>query len=66
VLDTRSGDWLTVDPHAQAGDVYDEVVAGGPNQSIAVFGGQTWSSGDGELINDLWLWTPPDASGAQP
>jgi hypothetical protein len=58
VLDTRTGDWLEIAPRPVT-EVFDEVVAEGPDLSLVVFGGQTWASGDGQLVNDMWLWTPP-------
>lgn len=61
VLDTRSGDWLEIQPRPDSLEVYDEVIAAGPTHTLVVFGGQTFSSGAGELLNDTWLWTPPAA-----
>ena len=57
--DTRTGAWLEIEPRPDTSDVYDEVIATAPNQGMVVFGGQTWASGDGQLVNDTWLWSPP-------
>jgi len=64
VLDTRSGGWLSIEPRPDAEDVYDVVVATAPEQGLVVFGGQTWTSGEGQLVNDTWLWRPPAPSGS--
>lgn len=58
VLDTRSGEWLEVGPRPDVNDVYDEAIAEGPDHGVVVFGGQTWSGGQGQLVNQLWHWTP--------
>jgi hypothetical protein len=59
VLDTRSDRWLEIEPRPDSTEVYDEVTAVAPAGSLVVFGGQTWASGDGRLLNDTWLWRPP-------
>jgi hypothetical protein len=66
VLDTRTGGWLEIRPRPDGNEVYDAVTAAGPNQGMVVFGGQTWASGDGRLVNDTWVWTPPAVIGSSP
>jgi hypothetical protein len=62
VLDTRSDAWLEIEPRPDSSEVYDEVTAMAPGKSLVVFGGQTWASGEGRLLNDTWLWRPPVVS----
>jgi hypothetical protein len=59
VLDARTDTWLSVEPRPDSSEVYGEVVGAGPDRTLLVFGGQTWSSGEGQLLNDTWSWTPP-------
>lgn len=66
VLDTRSARWLEIEPRPDAGDVYDAATAVAPGKSLVVFGGQTWASGEGRLLNDAWLWRPPVARALSP
>jgi len=50
-----------LNPHSRptASDVFDEGVAEAPNHGLLVFGGQTWTGDEGQLINQVWLWSPP-------
>jgi hypothetical protein len=59
VLDTRTGAWLSIEPRPDSNEVSDEVVAAGADESLIAFGGQTWATGDGQLLNETWVWTPP-------
>ncbi len=59
VLDTRSENWLEIEPRPAPVEVFDMVTAAAPGQRMVVFGGQTWWSGEGQLVDDTWLWTPP-------
>jgi hypothetical protein len=66
VLDARTGAWLEIEPRPDSSEIYDEVSATAPNQSLVVFGGQTWTSGEGRLLNDTWVWTPPPVIDSSP
>jgi hypothetical protein len=59
VLDTRTGAWLEIEPRPDSSAIYDAVTGAAPNLGFVVFGGQTWASGEGQLVNDTWLWKPP-------
>lgn len=65
VLDTRSGGWREIDERPDTREVYDYQVAPGPDLALVVFGGQTWQSGEGELVNDIWRWRPPASAPSQ-
>jgi hypothetical protein len=59
VLDTRSGEWLEIEPRPGAEGVYDALIAPAADLRMVVWGGQTWASGEGQLLNDTWVWSPP-------
>jgi hypothetical protein len=65
VFDTRSGDWLEIEPRPNPRAIFDESSASGPYRSLIVFGGQSWTNGEGqpmvpgELVNEAWVWRPP-------
>jgi hypothetical protein len=64
VFDTRSGDWLEIEPRPISMPDYNESSALGPYRSLIVFG-PSWTNGtgqpgdDGKLVNDAWVWRPP-------
>jgi hypothetical protein len=61
VLDTRTGTWLSIEPRPDSSEVSEEVVVAGADASMIVFGGQTWETGKGQLLNETWIWTPPSS-----
>jgi hypothetical protein len=70
VFDARNESFLQIEPRPSDIEVYDETIARAGLQNLFVFGGQTWVSdeasedeftGEAELLNDTWLWTPPGA-----
>lgn len=30
---------------------------------LLVYGGQEWTGEKGQLLNDVWIWTPPPSTG---
>jgi hypothetical protein len=63
LLDARSGGWLEIEPRPADSDIYDVVTAVAPAQRLVVFGGQRWLNGEGQLLNETWLWRPPVVAG---
>ncbi|MDD9942903.1 MAG: hypothetical protein OXU20_17820 [Myxococcales bacterium] len=69
VLDARDGSWLEMEPRwgtpaipprpDQNDQPYDTTVGRGPGLRLVLFGGQLWQGGEGRLVADTWLWTPP-------
>jgi hypothetical protein len=69
VFDTRDGAYLEIEPRPDASEVYDVMIARAGALGLVVFGGQRWvsddepneqvPSGEVQLLNDTWLWTPP-------
>lgn len=58
VLDVRDGDrdWVRVaEPGA---GIFDQTYAAAGSRLLAA-GGQRWRRDEGELVADLWVWTPP-------
>lgn len=57
-LDARTRMWVEIPRRPDSEEVSDETVASIGNR-LVVAGGQAWSGGDGELLNHVWMWTPP-------
>ena len=64
VLDTRTGNWLEIEPRPDTTEFYYETTATAPNRALVVFGGEKWANGEGQLVNDTWIWTPPVLTGS--
>lgn len=57
--DVATDSYLEVTAPPERREVYDEASAG-LGRSLVVYGGQRWDrSSDGELVGEVWRWTPP-------
>jgi len=58
ILDTREGAWLEIPPRPNADQFGNESVTAAGSW-LFVFGGQTSSIEEFELVNQAWVWVPP-------
>lgn len=56
VLDLERSEWLDVEPFDDR-SVFPQSSVTAVGRDLFVFGGERWTSSDGELLGDAWMWT---------
>lgn len=65
VFDLERSEWLEIEPiDDRSVFPHSSVTAAG--RDLFSFGGERWTSSDGELLGDAWMWITPDASHSEP
>ena len=57
VRDTATDQWIEIPPRPDAPTEDESITNSG--RRLLVYGGQLWTGEGGELLNELWSWTPP-------
>lgn len=59
VRDSIHDNWIRILPHPNINNAFDQTVAA-IDRRLVVFGGQRWTGNTGQLLNETWIWTPPN------
>lgn len=57
VRDTTSDQWIEIPDRPRASSEGQSLTNSA--RSLVVYGGQDWTGDDGQLLNEMWIWTPP-------
>lgn len=64
VFDLPRSEWLMIEPMDDR-SIFPNTSVTAVGRDLFTFGGERWTSSDGELLGDAWMWIPPDVAGAQ-
>lgn len=63
LFDAESERWLEVEPLDDSGNSWTTTVAA-VDRDLFIYGGESWTSSEGELLGEAWLWRAPAPGGA--